>query len=403
MSSIADALMERRAAIAKQIETIATEASNEGRALSVEEETKLDGLQTEAKRLLGRAKEIKEGEDRAADLEASFRQGGAGSRRDREERSESAFAKWVRESRAGDGYDVQLDSRAISEERAMTATGGVGKAGVSSQLWEYAVASSEILGYVTLMTTADGNTIPMPVATVHADPDAADIAANATIPDDDSTLTTVDLSVAKRGFKTAVPNELLQDATFDVEGYIARNAGRQLGLNVAAAAVAAAKAGFTTAGVTTAAGVLTGLGTQSTAGQGSDYLVDLFHSVIVPYRSSDKCAFGMDDLAAAVVRKLKTSTGDPVWEPSLRVGDPDMILGKPVFIAPGFDAFGASKKPVWFGDWAALVVRIAGGLRFERSAEAGFANDQTLFRALVRRGSVSLDPNAVKYLATPAS
>ncbi|MGW6225754.1 phage major capsid protein, partial [Cellulosimicrobium cellulans] len=278
-----------------------------------------------------------------------------------------------------------------------------GKAGVHSQLWEYAVETSEILGYATLMTTTDGNTIPMPRATVHAEPGAVDIAANGAIPDSDSTLDTVDLAVAKRGYKTAVPNELLQDATFDVEGYIARNAGRQLGIEVTAAAAAAAEAGFTVAGVTTAAGILTGLGDQSAEGQGTDYLVDLFYSVIAPYRASSKCAFGMSDGAAAVVRKLKTADGKPVWEPALVAGSPDLILGKPVFVEPQFDAFGASAKPIWFGDWSALTVRIAGGLRFERSAEAGFGNDQTVFRALVRRGAVALDPNAVKYLATPGA
>jgi len=311
----------------------------------------------------------------------------------------SEFGKWVREARAGDSFEVAV----TTERRDMSGTGGVGKAGVSSSLWEYAVQSSQILQYAQVMTTADGNTIPMPKATVHADPDSADLAPNDPIVEDDSTLTTVDLAVAKRGYITYVPNELLQDATFDVEGYIARNAGRQLGLNVAAAAVTAAIAGFTTAGITTPAGVLTGLGTQSTAGQGSDLLVDLFHSVIDPYRSSESCAFGMADLTAAVVRKLKTSTGEPVWQSALVAGNPDLVLGKPVFIAPGFDTFAASKKPIFFGDWNALVVRIAGGLRFERSAEAGFGNDQTAFRALVRRGSVALDPNAVKHLATPAS
>jgi len=111
----------------------------------------------------------------------------------------------------------------------------------------------------------------------------------------------------------------------------------------------------------------------------------------------------MADLTAATVRKLKTSTGEMVWQPAITAGDPDIILGKPVFIAPGFDTFAASKKPIFFGDWSALAVRIAGGLRFERSAEAGFGTDQTVFRAIVRRGAVALDPNAVKYLATPAS
>lgn len=405
MSTISDTLMERRAALIKQAQEIAQAGVTEDRNLTADEQTKFDGMIAEADKLAARAKAIADGEARGRDLEDSFRKNtghepNSGGGEDR------SLGKWAREARAGDSFDVPMDSRAIRErreQRAMSGTNGLGKGSVGTQLWEYAVEASEILQYAELMTTTDGNTIPMPRATVHAEPDGTDLDPNDPIVEDDSTLGTVDLAVAKRGFLTKVPNELLQDATFDVEGYIARNAGRQLGLNVAAVGVTTAIAGFTTAGVTAPSGVLTNLGTQSTAGQGSDLLVDLFHSVIAPYRASASCAFGMADLTAGTVRKLKTSTGEMVWQPSLVAGEPDLVLGKPVFIAPGFDTFAASKKPIFFGDWAALVVRIAGGLRFERSAEAGFGNDQTVFRAIVRRGGVALDPNAVKHLATPAS
>lgn len=406
MTTIADSLMERRAAVIKEAQNIAQSGVTEGRNLTVEEQTKFDGMIAEAEQLAARAKAISDGEARGRDLEESFRKTTGREIGDENRNTDGTLGKWARESRAGDSYEVPMDSRAIREHRehrAMSGTGGIGKASVGTQLWEYAVAASEILQYAELMTTTDGNTIPMPRATVHAEPDGTDLDPNDPIVEDDSTIGTVDLGVAKRGFLTKVPNELLQDATFDVEGYIARNAGRQLGLNVASLAVATAIAGFTTAGVTTPAGVLTGLGAQNTAGQGSDLLVDLFHSVLAPYRASASCAFGMADLTAGTVRKLKTSTGEMVWQPSLVAGEPDLVLGKPVFIAPGFDTFAASKKPIFFGDWSALVVRIAGGLRFERSAEAGFGNDQTVFRAIVRRGGVALDPNAVKHLATPAS
>lgn len=403
MSTIADSLMERRAALIVQAQEVATKGVTENRDLSGEEQSKFDGMIAEAQKLGERAKAISEGEERSRELEASFTRATGHKPEERGGNDDGAFGKWVRESRAGDSYEVDIRSQEVAEARAMSGTNGLSKGSVGTNLWEYAVASSEILDYAQLITTTDGNTIPMPRATIHADPDGTDLAPNDPIVEDDSTLGAVDLGVTKRGFLTKVPNELLTDATFDVEGYIARNAGRQLGLNVAAAAVAAAIAGFTTAGVTTGAGVLTGLGSQSTVGQGSDYLVDLFHSVIAPYRASSSAAFGVNDLAAGTIRKLKTSTGEPVWQPSLVAGDPDRVLGKPVFIAPGFDSFGASKKPIFFGDWAALVVRIAGGLRFERSAEAGFGNDQTVFRAIVRRGAVVLDPNAVKYLATPAT
>lgn len=398
MSLYVKSLEQMRDLLASQKADIINAALREKRALTSDDQAKSDSLDAALVDADQRLKAAREHEQRELDIEQSMRDG----RKDGGAEERSDFDKFIRESRAGDGFDLKLTTSDVAK-RAMSATGGVGASSVAATLWEYAVEASEILNYAQVMTTSDGNTIPMPRATVHADPDAADIAANAVILDSDSTIAPVDLSVSKRGFKTNVPNELLQDATFDVEGYIARNAGRQLGLNVASAAVAAAIAGFTTQGAVTPAGVLTGLGNQSTAGQGSDLLVDLFHSVLAPYRTSVGAAWGVADLTAAVLRKLKTSTGEMVWQEGLQAGDPSVVLGKPVFIAPGFDTFAASSKPIFFGDWKALVVRIAGGLRFERSAEAGFGNDQTVFRALVRRGAVALDPNAVKYLATPAA
>jgi HK97 family phage major capsid protein len=402
MSGIANTLMERRASLINQAQEIAQRGVSEGRDLTVEEQSGFDQMIAEAEVLATRAKAIKDGEDRGHELENSFRKVTGKEAGEQRGNRDGSLDKWFREARIGDAYEIPFKS-ADFEKRDMSGTGGLGKDAVASMLWEYALASTHILEYAQIITTSDGNTIPMPKATVHADLDSTDLNPNDPIVESDSTLTTVDLAVTKRGFLTDVPNELLRDATFDVEGYIARNAGRRMGLNVAAAAVAAAIAGFTTAGVTTAAGILTGLGTQSTAAQGSDYLIDLFHSVLDTYRTSSSCAWGMNDLSAGIVRKLKASTGDMIWQPSLTAGEPDLVLGKPTFIAPGFDNFAASKKPIFFGDWSALVVRIAGGMRFERSVEAGFRNDQTTFRTLVARGSVALDPNAVKYLATPAS
>lgn len=393
MSAFLKSLEQLRDSQAHQSVEVINAATAEGRAdLTAEERTKLDKIEESRKDVEARIAKAKADEANTRDIEASYRK----DTKDTEKRGtagDGSFGKWIREARSGDAFDVPMESRAMG-------TGGTGPNAVYNQLWEYAIESSELLSYVQLITTTDGNTIPMPKATVHADVGAADIAANGAIGDDDSTITTVDLAVAKRGFKTAVPNELIADATFDVEGYVARNAGRRLGNEVAAAAATAAVAGFTTVGTTAPVGVTTDLGDQSVVGEGSDLLVKLLHSVIAPYRASTGTAFGLSDSAAAIVRMLKTSTGDPVWQPALTAGSPDMILGKPVAIVPQLPAFAAAAKPIWFGDWKALAVRIAGGMRFERSAEAGFGNDQTVFRALVRRGAVALDPNAVKYLLT---
>lgn len=403
MTSVADSLMERRAALVKEAQDLAAKGVEEGRDLSGEEQNKFDAMMAEVDKLQERAQAILDGETRAKELEESFRKVTGREIDERDDETESEFAKWARSAAPGAGYNVPavrgvLTRIAAGETRDMSGTGGLGKSSVYGQLWEYAVEASELLqAGITLLDTADGNTIPFPKATAHNVVGTTALAPHDPLTEQDATITTTDLSVSKYGYITDVPNELIADATFDLEGYLARAAGRALGNKVAAVAAAAAVSAFTTAGVTTATST-NDLGSQSVAGQGSDYLVDLFHSVLPEYRT--RAMWGMSDATAAKVRKLKTSTGDMVWQPSLVAGDPDLVLGKPVRIVPQFDSFGAGKKPIFFGDWSALIVRIAGGLRFERSAEAGFGNDQTKFRGIVRTGAVGIDPNAVKHLAT---
>lgn len=409
--SIADQLMERRAALITKAEEIATKGVTEGRDLTVEEQTAFDQMFAEAGKLAERASAIADGEKRANELEESFR-GTTGREPERADgKGDSGLGEWARSANIGSTFDLApvlgAERRALvrsrnSEARAMSATGGTGKDGVYGTLWEYAVEGSQILqAGADVMSTSDGNTLPLPRAKVHADVDADAIAANGAIAESDSTIDTVDLAVSKYGFITYVPTELVQDATFDLEGYISRNAGRQLGNKISAVASAAAVTGFSVAGATGPQGTDTSLGSQSTAGEGSDLLVDLFHSVLPEYRTSG--AWLMADPTAAMIRKLKSSTGEVIWQPALTAGDPDLILGKSTYIDSNLPSAAAGAKTIYFGDFSALKVRIAGGLRFERSADYKFGNDQVAFRVLVRTGAVVIDPNAVKHFVHGAA
>jgi HK97 family phage major capsid protein len=415
--SIADQLMERRAALINQAQEIAQRGVTEGRDLTVEEQTSFDQMISEAGTILTRAKAIHDGEERAHDLEKSFRKVTGREPEKRTDQDDGAFGKWAREARVGDHFDVApvrgAEKRAIAargvESRAMSASGGVAQDGVYSQLWQYAVAGSQLLqAGVDVFNTTDGNTLPLPVATVHATTGTSNaalpvaISANGAITANDATLTTVNLTVSKYGYLTLVPTELVQDASFDLEGYISQAAGRELARTIAYIAATALIAGFTTAGVTGPTGTSTSLGNQATAGQGSDLIYQLYHSVLPEYRSS--AAFVMSDPSAAQVRQLKSTTsGAGVWQPALTAGDPDLLVGKAVYIVPQLPTMAANTKSIYFGDFSALKVRIAGGIRFERSNEYAFGNDQIAFRALVRTGAVTVDPNAVKYFANSAT
>lgn len=409
MSNVATALMERRGALAKQAQDLAQTAVAEGRDLSGDEAASFDKLMVEIDNLATRAKTIADDEQRARDIEESFRKGGA-----REERrmpaADGAFGQWARDARVGDSFDIApamgAERRALAafrENRAMAATGGMGSQDVYSQLWEYAVAGSQILqAGAEVINTSDGNTLPLPRVTAHAT--GASAAANAAITASDATIDTVSLSVIKRGYLTLVPTELVQDATFDLEGYITRAAGRELGKIVNSVAAAAAIAGFTTAGATAPSGTASGtFGNQASAGQGADLFITLYHSVLPEYRTN--AAWLMNDTVAAAVRRMKGATdGQYIWERSFQVGTPALIDGKPVFYDPNLASFtgtpatDSGAKVAFFGDWSALKVRIAGGLRFERSNDYAFGNDQIAYRALVRTGAAVVDVNAVKHL-----
>lgn len=419
MSSIADTLMERRAALITQATDLAQKGVAESRDLTVDEQSTFDKMIAEAGALAQRASAIAEGEKADQLLNESFRKQTGRELGEEGRAGEGEFGKWAREARIGDSYQIKAvpgaERRAIAagaagvETRAMSASGGVAQDGVYGQLWQYAVAGSQLLqAGVDIINTTDGNTLPLPVATVHATTGTANallpaaISASGAITANDATITTVNLSVSKYGYLTLVPSELVQDAQFDLEGYISQAAGRELARTIAYIAATAAIAGFTTAGVTGPTGTATTLGNQATAGQGSDLIYQLYHSVLPEYRAN--AAFVMADPTAALVRQLKsTTTGGGVWQPALTAGDPDLLVGKPVFIAPQLPVMAANAKPIYFGEWAALKVRIAGGIRFERSDQYAFGNDQVAFRALVRTGAVTVDPNAVKYFANSAT
>jgi HK97 family phage major capsid protein len=411
MDSHVDVLTKRREKLLKEVSDLTAQAyAEQDRRLTVEESTAVDERLSEVDGLETRIRAATEREQRAADLDASFRKITGGGPAVSDE-----FATWAR-ARPGEGYDLNptgADKRNLArlvetrgvETRSMSASGGVSSDSVYSQLFEYALQGSQLLNAgITLINTADGNSLPLPVVTAHAATSDTLTAANAALALADATVTTVNCTVAKYDYLTLVPTELIQDVMFDLTGYITRAAGRELGRRIAKQADIAYIAGFTTAGVTGPVGTTTSLGVQATAGMGTDLLVSLYHSVLPEYRVQS-AGWVMSDAMAAIVRNLKASTGEVIWSatPDVSSAAEGAILGKSVYIDPFLPASAANAKTIYFGDWSALVVRVAGGIRFERSNDYAFGNDQVAYRAIVRTGAVSTDPNSVKYFAHSAT
>lgn len=399
MSTLVETLALKRSELITQATEIAQLSVTEGRNLTVEEQASFDQIIADAELMGKRASDLVEAEQRSKDIEASFIPSA-----ERSAPAGSPLGDWARSAKMGDGFDLRAsrpgaESRAIAafrrgEQRAMT-LGGTSADAVYSSLWETAVATSQILqAGVQIITTQDGNVLPMPAVTAHAT--GASAAANAPITASDAGLTIVNLSVSKNGYLTLVPYELTQDATFDLDGYLSRAAGRELGNQISQIAASALIAGATVSGATAPTGSVSATGNVF-----SDALKTLFWSVSGQYRNQG--SWLVSDGAAASIDKLKDAQGRYLLQQDLTGVFPFRLQGKPMFTDYTLPAPTGTSKPIYFGDFSALAVRIAGGIRFERSAEYAFGNDQIAYRALVRTGAVVLDVNAIKHLALTAS
>jgi HK97 family phage major capsid protein len=112
------------------------------------------------------------------------------------------------------------------------------------------------------------------------------------------------------------------------------------------------------------------------------------------------------DSTIAAIRKLKTGvSGDNtyLWQPGLLAGQPDTLLGKPIYAHPNVATIAASAKVVQFGDMSAFYIRRAGGTVIqrldERYAELGLVG----FIAHRRIDSELANTSAVKHLVMAAS
>lgn len=403
MSDMLNKLNERRNNVWNQAKELADAAADENRSLSAEEQGTWDALNEEINKLDARMKSAGEAEKRALEAEKMFeglrgKPEGNGPEDQRQSQSSEEFRKFLR----GEGpraYDVKptpIDTRDLSK---LTAGAGANTVPTDfyGRLLAHLIETSAVLqSGATILNTTGGEVIQVPKTTAHSS--AAIVTEAAAIAESDPAFGQVSLGAYKYGTMIQVSRELLTDTGVDLEGYLAMQAGRALGNAFGAHAITGTGSSQprgiitdATVGKTGATGSATTFGDQSAAGAGADNLIDLFHSVIAPYRMSKACHWMMNDTTAGTVRKIKTTDGQYIWSPSVIAGQPDTILGKPVLTDPNVAVPAANAKSVIFGDFSQYFVRLAGGVRFERSDEFAFGNDLVTFRALMRADAALVD------------
>lgn len=255
--------------------------------------------------------------------------------------------------------------------------------------------------------TASGNDINFPTSDGTSETGEL-IGENTTATGADPAFGVVTLKTYKFSSKVvAVPFELLQDTSIDMEGFIRQRLATRLGR--------VTNTYFTTGtGTAQPNGIVTAAasGKVGTTGQTTtvifDDLVDLVHSVDPAYRALGNCKFMMNDASLKVIRKLKDSQGRPIFLPGydgLAGAMPDTILGYPVVINQDIATMAANAKSILFGDFTFYKIRDAMDMQMFRFDDSAYIKlGQIGFLAWMRSGGNFVDVGgAVKYYANSAT
>lgn len=405
MQSI-QALRERLNARAQAVQTLVKEHND---AWKPEHQASYDEAMADIESVRAQVKRIEQTNEQLADekaAEAIANAAGRAAPAGKGDKLHGIYMKWLR------GGDNSLSAQDWQDVRATTSTTTPGEGGytvpttVSGNLVDAMKAFGGMREVATVIRTDSGNPMSFPGSDGTSETGEI-IAENTTATGADPSFTTAALNVWKFSSKiVAVPFELLQDSAVDIEGFVNRRLAQRLGR--------ATNTYFTTgSGTAQPFGVVTraALGKTGTTGQTTsvifDDLVDLIHSVDPEYRKAAGVRFMMHDLSLRNVRKLKDSSGRPIFLPGYDgLGGPmaDTLLGYEVQVNQDVAQMAASAKSILFGDLGQYYIRDAMAMQLFRFTDSAYTKlGQVGFLAWMRSGGNLLDTGAVKYYANSAS
>ncbi|MEM9790856.1 MAG: phage major capsid protein [Planctomycetota bacterium] len=195
--------------------------------------------------------------------------------------------------------------------------------------------------------------------------------------------------------------QLLQDSAFDIESWLGDKLGEFIGRIT--------NQHFTTGtGTNQPNGIMTagpvGHTAAATSALAADELLDLKHSVDPAYRRRGG-RWMFNDTTLKALKKLTVGATDarPLWQPGIRVGEPNTIDGDPYLINQDVASIGASARSVGYGLMSEYYIRDVRDVTVLRLAERYAEFLQVGFLAFSRHDGELMDTAAFKVLAHPAS
>lgn len=404
------ALRERSAAKAKDLRELMDKSSD--RAWTKDDQDKYDVGMAEIEDIRGQIDRMQKMLD--LDADKNFRDMGGRERpaSNDELTPRGVFNSWLRRGEEG----LSAEEQQIFRNTMSTTTGSQGGFTVETEVAKELVNALKAYGgmrsVASVFSTAQGNDILYPTTDGRAEVGEL-IAQNTTASASDPTFGSTTLSVYKFSSKIiAVPFELLQDSSVDIEAMVNQRIidrlGRIQNTYFTTGTGTAQPNGIVTAATSGKAGL-----TGQTLTAIYDDFVDLQHAVDPAYRQGGKCRWMMNDLSLAVVRKIKDSQARPIFVPGYTTlvpgasgSIPDQILGDPVTVNQDVAVMAANAKSILYGDFSYYKIRDAMNVTMFRFTDSAYAKlGQVGFLAWMRSGGTFVDASggAVKYYANSAT
>ena len=200
----------------------------------------------------------------------------------------------------------------------------------------------------------------------------------------------------KVGTIIKVSEELLYDSAFDLEAYFREEFARRIGDCEEDAFLNGNGSKKPTGLLNSTGGAEIGITAASATAITADELIDLFYSVKSPYRKN--AVWVLNDATVRLIRKLKDANGQYLWQPALREGEFDTILGKRIYTSPFMPTAAAGAKTILFGDLSYYWIGDRQGVTFKRLNERYADMGQVGFLASKRVDGKLVLPEAVKVL-----
>ena len=387
MKEYIDRQVEQRQRTWEAAKALLDTAAAEKRDLTSEEEASYKKMNDELSERAARIEALKADAEREAKIEAATREISGQVRPTA--KAVSTDADVLRSMARGETRSFTFEQRDVTK----ASTG----APVPTSFYDQVIAQARLVGPMldtsTVLRTAGGENLQIPSQAGWST--AAITAEGSAISESDPTFQQfITLGAYKYSFLVQLSRELIEDSGVDILSFLATQTGNAIGFAVNNALTVGT-------GTTQPKGVVAaaGSGVLGTVAGGlftADNLIDLAYSLDGAARRLPSVGWMMNTASLGAVRKLKDTAGYYIFSPALADGN-DQVLNFPVYENPAMASQASAAKSVLFGHLPSYYVRMAGGLRLDRSDDYAFNADLVTFRASMRVDGNLPQPSHIKY------